>query len=177
MRFGFLGQNSRPVLMYTTVVSYCRFSVPGAVRSKACVCGLSLVEDCGFESFRGHECLSVLSVCDGPITRPEESYRMWSVWVNVNVIIIVHLWLMKTKQRSNASLIATFSKVIVVILMLKFEVNMINVASQTDSLLNLIAVSQINEIFWRYKVSRRNVTIFGWLLWWMWLNIMSRKIM
>lgn len=71
---------------------------------------------------------------------------------------------MKTKQSSNASLIATFSKVIVVILMLKFEVNMINVASQTDSLLNLIAVSQINEIFWRYKVSRRNVTIFGWLL-------------
>jgi len=36
----------------------------------------------------GHECLSLVSVvccqvevCDGPITRPEKSYRVWCVWV------------------------------------------------------------------------------------------------
>jgi hypothetical protein len=39
--------------------------------------------DCGFESRRGHGCLSVVSVvcchvdvCDWPIPRPEESYRL-----------------------------------------------------------------------------------------------------
>jgi len=144
MRFLVLGQNSRPVLMYITTVSYCRFSVPGTIgsknrlyynsttipvsaRPKACFCGRSLVEDCEFESCRGHECLSVVSVCDGPITRPEESYRVWCVWVNVNIIIIVHLWLMKIMQSSNASLISTFSKVIV-ILMLKLEDNLFPVA-------------------------------------------------
>ena len=42
--------------------------------------------DCGFESRRGDGYLSLVSVvlsgrglCDGPITRPEESYRLWSV--------------------------------------------------------------------------------------------------
>jgi hypothetical protein len=42
--------------------------------------------DRGFESHRGHGCLSctvfVLSgrgLCDGPISRPEESYRLWCV--------------------------------------------------------------------------------------------------
>jgi hypothetical protein len=45
--------------------------------------------DCGFESCRRHGCLSVVSVvclsgrglCDGLITRPEESYRLWCVTV------------------------------------------------------------------------------------------------
>jgi hypothetical protein len=39
--------------------------------------------DCGFGSCRGRGCL-VLSgrgVCDGPITGPEEFYRVWCVWV------------------------------------------------------------------------------------------------
>jgi hypothetical protein len=43
--------------------------------------------DRGFESHRGHGCLSytvfVLSgrgLCDGPIPRPEESYRLWCVF-------------------------------------------------------------------------------------------------
>jgi len=44
--------------------------------------------DCGFESSCGHGCLSVVSVvlsgrglCDGLITRPEESFRLWCVVV------------------------------------------------------------------------------------------------
>ena len=44
--------------------------------------------DCGFESRRGHGCLSVeccvlsgRDVCDGPIPHPEESYRLWCVTV------------------------------------------------------------------------------------------------
>jgi hypothetical protein len=43
--------------------------------------------DRGFESHRGHGCLLwvfVLSgrgLCDGPIPRPEESHRLWCVWV------------------------------------------------------------------------------------------------
>ena len=43
--------------------------------------------DCGFESHRGHGCLSVLCVLSGSglsdelITRPEESYQLWCVVV------------------------------------------------------------------------------------------------
>jgi hypothetical protein len=42
--------------------------------------------DCGFESHRGHGCLSFVclsdrGLCDGPIPRPEESYRLWCVIV------------------------------------------------------------------------------------------------
>ena len=45
--------------------------------------------DYGCESCRGHGCpafpecyvLSGRGLCDGPITRPEESYRLWCVWV------------------------------------------------------------------------------------------------
>jgi len=40
---------------------------------------------CVFESRREHGCLSLASVvcylCVGPITRLEESYRLWCVWV------------------------------------------------------------------------------------------------
>ena len=43
--------------------------------------------DCGFDSRRGHGCLSVViffvlsgrDLCDGPITRLEQSYRLWCV--------------------------------------------------------------------------------------------------
>jgi hypothetical protein len=62
-------------------ISFFRFCPPApavAARSKAW-------GDCGFESHEGHGCLSVVSVvccqgwdlCVGPITRPEESYRLW----------------------------------------------------------------------------------------------------
>ena len=54
-------------------------------------CGLRPL-DCwnfGFEPRRGHGYLSLVSFyvlssrgpCDGPITHPKESYRMWCVWV------------------------------------------------------------------------------------------------
>ena len=43
--------------------------------------------DCGFESYRGHGCLSVVSfvycrgLCNKLIARPQESYRLWCVFV------------------------------------------------------------------------------------------------
>ena len=45
--------------------------------------------DCGFESHRGNGCLSVVGVvccqvevsATGLITRPEESYRLWCVFI------------------------------------------------------------------------------------------------
>jgi hypothetical protein len=60
-----------------------------AERSKAWVCSRSPAWDCELESRRGHGCLSVVSVvclsgrglCDGLITRPEESYRLCCVIV------------------------------------------------------------------------------------------------
>ena len=39
-----------------------KMSVPVAARSKAWVCGRSPVEIVGFESHRGHGCVSVVSV-------------------------------------------------------------------------------------------------------------------
>jgi hypothetical protein len=36
--------------------------IPVAALSEAWVCGRSLARDCGFESHRGHGCLSVVSV-------------------------------------------------------------------------------------------------------------------
>jgi hypothetical protein len=63
------------------IISLCRCQWPSgpneALQPIACW-------DCGFESHRGHGCLSVVSVvclsgrslCDGLITRPEESYRL-----------------------------------------------------------------------------------------------------
>jgi hypothetical protein len=69
-----------------------------AARSKAWVCGRSLagigLRDCGFESIRGRSCFSVLSVaycasrdlCDGPISRAEESYWL-CMCVSLSVIM------------------------------------------------------------------------------------------
>ena len=44
--------------------------------------------DCGFEYRQGHGCLSVVivvllgrDICGGPIPRPEESCRLWCVFV------------------------------------------------------------------------------------------------
>ena len=62
--------------------------VPVAARSKAWVCDRSLARIAGSNRAGGHGCTSVVSVvycqverglCDGLITRPEESYRLWCV--------------------------------------------------------------------------------------------------
>ena len=57
-----------------------------AARSKASVCDRSLAWGRGLDSRRGHGCLSVVccagrGLCDGLITRPEESYRLRCVVV------------------------------------------------------------------------------------------------
>jgi hypothetical protein len=73
----------RPPLLFM-FASPSTVPIPVAARSKVWACW-----DRMFESRRGHECLFLVSVmccggsglCDGMITRPEESYRMWSVWV------------------------------------------------------------------------------------------------
>jgi hypothetical protein len=62
--------------------------------------------DCGFESRRGHGCLSLVSgvllgrgLCDGTVTRREESYRVWCVWVwswsLTNEEALAHQWLLR----------------------------------------------------------------------------------
>jgi len=59
-----------------------RAPISVAARSKAWGLRPLACWDCGFESRRRHGCLSVLSgrgLCDGLITRPEESYRLWCV--------------------------------------------------------------------------------------------------
>ena len=62
--------------------------VPVAARSKACVCGRSPAEIVGSNPDGAWmsvccECcvLSGRGLCDGLITRPEESYRLWCVVV------------------------------------------------------------------------------------------------
>jgi hypothetical protein len=57
-----------------------------ALRSKASVCGRSFAGIVGSNLTGRHGCLSLVSVvllgrslCDGMVTRPEESYRMWCV--------------------------------------------------------------------------------------------------
>ena len=60
-----------------------------AARSKASVCGRLLAGTAGSNPTGGHGCLTVVSVvccagrslCDGLITHPEESYRLWCVVV------------------------------------------------------------------------------------------------
>ena len=66
------------------VTSRCRSQWPCGLRRSAA----SRLLGCGFESNRGHGCLSVMSVvlsgrglCEEVITRPEESYRLWCVVV------------------------------------------------------------------------------------------------
>jgi hypothetical protein len=59
--------------------------MPVTTRSKACVCSRSLAGIVGSNPARGMvDCVCVLSdrgLCFGPITRPEQSYRAWCVWV------------------------------------------------------------------------------------------------
>jgi len=60
-----------------------------ATRSKAWVCGRSLAGIASSYPAGGHVCVSLVSVvccqaeviCVGLITHPEESYRVWCVWV------------------------------------------------------------------------------------------------
>jgi hypothetical protein len=57
--------------------------IPVAARSKAWVFGGSLAGIAGSSAAGACEC-SVLSgrgLCDGPITRPEKSHRLWCVSV------------------------------------------------------------------------------------------------
>jgi hypothetical protein len=59
-------------------------SIPVAARSKVWVCGRSLAGIAGLNLSGGMDVCCVLSgrgLCDGPITRPEESYRIWWFWV------------------------------------------------------------------------------------------------
>jgi hypothetical protein len=60
--------------------------IPVAERSKAKVCGRSLGGIAGWNPVQGMDVcfllvLSSRSICDGPIPRPEESYRLWCVIV------------------------------------------------------------------------------------------------
>jgi hypothetical protein len=55
---------------------------PVAARSKACVCGHSLAEIAGSNSPEGMDvCLLWVMCVVRLITRPEESYQVWCVWV------------------------------------------------------------------------------------------------
>jgi len=62
-------------------------AVTVAARSKTSVCGCSLAGTTGLNPAGGidacHECrvLSSRGLCDGLITRPEESYRVWYIRV------------------------------------------------------------------------------------------------
>jgi hypothetical protein len=64
-----------------------RMPIPVAVRSKAWVCRRSLAGILGSNAAGGmdvcRECcvLSGRGFCVGLINRPEESYRVWCVWV------------------------------------------------------------------------------------------------
>ena len=64
-----------------------KIPIPMAARSKACICGPSLFGDCGFESRRGTSASCECCVQSGGnhshglISRPEDSYRMWCVYV------------------------------------------------------------------------------------------------
>ena len=70
--------------------------VPVAARSKAWVYGRSPAEIVGSNPTGRHGCLSeccVLSgrgLCDGLITRPEESYGLWCVVCDLEKITLVN---------------------------------------------------------------------------------------
>ena len=64
----------------------CRSQWPWGIRRRSATASISW--DCGFESHRGHGCVSVdfclllrRSLRNGLITRPENSYRLWCVVV------------------------------------------------------------------------------------------------
>jgi hypothetical protein len=64
--------------------------------------------DCGFESRRGHGCLSaeccllsVSGLCDELITRPEVSYRLWCVLCDLETSWIRRPWLALGRSAKN----------------------------------------------------------------------------
>jgi len=58
--------------------------IPVAARAKTWVFGRSLA---GIAGSNPAGCmLSVTGLCDGPITRPEESYRVWLVWESISIL-------------------------------------------------------------------------------------------
>ena len=66
----------------------CRFQWPSGLRrgsTAARMLGLRVRIPPGTWKFVYRECcvLSGRGLCDGPITRPEESYRVWCVWLRV----------------------------------------------------------------------------------------------
>ena len=78
-----------PHMIYVTLIAWLTIPVPA--RSEACVCGRSPAEIVGsnltgVEAWMSFCCkccvLSARSLCDEPITRPEESYRLWCVVVS-----------------------------------------------------------------------------------------------
>jgi hypothetical protein len=66
---------------------YHKIPIPMAARSKACICSPSLFGVCGFESRRGTSASCECCVQSGGnhshdlISGPEDSYRMWCVYV------------------------------------------------------------------------------------------------
>ena len=52
-----------------------------SARSNAWACGLSLAEIVGSNPAGGMDVCLLKGLCDGLITRPEESYRLWCVVV------------------------------------------------------------------------------------------------
>jgi len=77
-------------ILFTFLIVGSRSPKPKSVPSLRAVGVLPLdCWDCGFESRWGEwmavccECcvLSGRGLCDGPIARPEESYRLWCCWM------------------------------------------------------------------------------------------------
>ena len=81
-----------PTVVWLRYTKFCYSSgsdIPEAAWSKTCVCGRALAGIAGSNPAGGMDvCLLwVLCVvrktglCDGPVTRPKEIYRVWCVWV------------------------------------------------------------------------------------------------
>jgi hypothetical protein len=78
-----------PITWFLRTIYY-EWPIPVASLSKAWVCDRSFAGIAGSNPTGGHECTSLVSVvcclsgrslCVGLITRSEESYRVWCVWV------------------------------------------------------------------------------------------------
>jgi len=73
-------------------------SIPITVRSRSVGLLLFACWDCGFESRRGHEWLSVVIVvcctdtglCDGPVTRLDDSSRMYVCLTFIGPCIVIY---------------------------------------------------------------------------------------
>jgi len=107
MNRSFLGKRKWRMMKYTILFHRSNTLIPVALRSKAWGLRLLAYRDFGFESWQGHGWLSLVSVvrcqvqvsCNEIISRPEESYRVWCVWVWSwsldNEDALVHWWLLR----------------------------------------------------------------------------------